>query len=214
MKKFLILLLLIVTTLFSVGCKERSKYDDQISQLRNDVLKYDCEEFTLTLYAEIIETPLVSDGVKGKTENTLTFKLKNNNPSCNFENCSLNFSINGKSYAKNFEFKQIPTLLNCSVTVESLPSSTLDVTLTINGKSQAITLKSVKNKSTKSYGEVLKRLKKEESFASKLENAELRIRLINNDGYDYWYVGLITKEKTISYLLDGETLEIIARKED
>jgi hypothetical protein len=86
--------------------------------------------------------------------------------------------------------------------------------LTINGKSQTITLKSVKNKSTKSYGEVLKKLKKEESFSNKLKNAELRIRLINNDGHDYWYVGLVTKEKTSSYLLDGETLEIIARKED
>lgn len=213
MKKLLILLLLIVTLLFTFSCKERSKYDDQISQLRNDVLKYECQEYTLTAYAEIIETPLSNDGVKGKTEKTLIFKLKNNNPSCNFENCSLSFSINGKSYAKNFDFKQIPTLLNCSVKVDNLPK-TLDVMLTINGKSQTITLKSVKNKSTKSYGEVLKKLKKEESFSNKLKNAELRIRLINNDGHDYWYVGLVTKEKTSSYLLDGETLEIIARKED
>lgn len=214
MKKFLILFLLIFCLSLSLSCKQKSKHDDQISQLRSDILKYDHEDFTLTLYSETVEVPLADDGVKGKTEKVLIFKLKNKRFDQTFENCSLSFSLNNKTYTKSFEFKQIPTILNCTVTVESLPKSTMNVTLTINGKSQAITLKSVKNKSTKSYAEALKRLKKEEAFSNKLSNAELRIRLINNDGYDYWYVGLITKEKVFSYLLDGETLEIIAKKED
>ena len=214
MIKKLVLLTLVVCATFCIGCKQKSKYDDKISQLRNDILQYESEEFTLTAYAEIIETPLSNDGIKGKTENTIIFKLKNKNPSICFDHCSISFKIKDNNYSKDFDFKQISTLVSCVVTVKDLPPSSLDVTLTINGKSQAIALQSIKNKSTKSYGEVLKKLKEDESISSKLNDAvEIRIRLINNNDYDYWFVGIVDKEKTISFLLDGETLEILARKD-
>ncbi len=213
MIKKLLLLITTVCLAFNVSCKKNSKYDGKISQLRNDVFTYDCTDFCLTVYSEFVETPLLNDGVKGKVENVLTFKLKNKNASNNFENCHLSFNLNKKDYSKNFEFKQIPSLLICTVVVEELPSSKFDVMLTINGKSQAIALNSVKNKSTKSYVEVLKSLEKEEEFSNKInENVELRIRLINNDGYDYWFVGIIDEKTTTSYLIDGETLEIVAKK--
>ena len=215
MIKKLFLLLIITCLAFNVSCKKNNKYDSKITQLRSDILKYECEDFTLTTYVEIIETPILNDGKIGKTENLLTFKLKNKKPNENLENCSLSFTLNGQNYTASFEFKQIPTLLNCHVTVSELPTNTLDVSLTINGKSQAITLNSVKNKCTKSHNEVLKALENEQDFSSKTtENIELRIRLINNDGYDYWYVGVIDNQSIISYLVDGETLETIAKKQD
>ena len=215
MIKKLILLTLAICTSFLFGCKEKSKYDDKISQLRNDIFQFENEEFKLTAYAEIVETPLVDDGVKGKTEKVLVFKLKNKIPTQCFEQCNISFKIKDNNYSKDFEFKQISTLISCAITVKELPSSSLDVTLTINNQSQAINMQSIKNKSTKSYGDVLKRLKEDNSISDKLKEAvEIRIRLINNNDYDYWFVGIVSKEKTVSFLLDGETLEILARKDD
>ncbi|MBR2336783.1 MAG: hypothetical protein IKA61_02435 [Clostridia bacterium] len=210
-------LFIIITVLCSAltCCGKNSKLDSKISQLRNDIYAYDCKDFTLTALADTVEAPLSSDGAVGKLEKVITFKLKTKNPAQNTENCSIAFSLNKKNYSKDFEFKQIPTLLSCQVKVNELPKKSLEISLTVNGKASQITLKSVKCPSTKSYGDVLKMLSSEEDFAKRIEeNAELRIRLINNGGYDYWYVGIIDKEKTVSYLVDGESLEIIAKKSD
>ena len=67
----LILLTLAICTSFLFGCKEKSKYDDKISQLRNDIFQFENEEFKLTAYAEIVETPLVDDGLRVKLKRYL-----------------------------------------------------------------------------------------------------------------------------------------------
>ena len=43
-------------------------------------------------------------------------------------------------------------------------------------------------------------------------NYEIRIRLISSDGYICYYVGLLDKTKSVDFLLDGETGEILAKK--
>lgn len=43
---------------------------------------------------------------------------------------------------------------------------------------------------------------------------EIRIRLIESEGKTYYYVGVISADKVnVSYLLDGETARILAKRE-
>ena len=198
------------------GCKETDLYVKKVSQLRLDVLEYACEEFSLTAHVEAVESPIANDGIVGKSENVILFKLKSLKPNTNLEDSLVTFSIGENTYTKPFEFKQITSLLTCSFTVDTLPSTDLLVKLTVNGKEEEITLSSLKNKSTKDWTKAIDKLLCEEENLNLInsENVELRIRFIDNDGYDYWYVGIIFKDKIYSFLLDGETLEIIAKKED
>ena len=201
--------------IFCSACKQKTDYDQKISQLRTDVFVYECQNFTLTAFSEIVETPLTDDGVKGKTEKLITFRLRSTNSNYFDQMPQINFTLADKNYSANFEFKQIPTILSCSVNVDDMPSSAFDISLRADGTQNTITLQSVKNSTTKSYNQVLKSLLNDQSFLEIVSGqVEIRIRLIHNDGYDYWYVGLITPNKTISYLLDGETLEIIAKKDN
>ena len=76
---------------------------------------------------------------------------------------------------------------------------------------------SVINKKTLSHKEILCTLKKAgdedaDVFFNGKTNYEIRIRLISSDGYICYYVGLLDKTKSVDFLLDGETGEILAKK--
>ena len=43
-------------------------------------------------------------------------------------------------------------------------------------------------------------------------NGEIYVRLIEQGGKNFWYVGLITKEKTLALLVDGKTGKILSEK--
>lgn len=212
-KKLLVLLSVIPLTLFCC-CKSKNAYAQNVSQLRCDVLKYECEDFSLVAYCDTKESPLTDDGAVGKADNFLVFKLT---PKAvqNYDNCFVQFYINDRAYTGNFEFKQIAFLLTCSVLVDEFPQSELPLSLTVNGKAKDLALVSLRNKTTENWTSACEKALAEDDAAALLSTGkyELRIRLIDNAGYDYWYVGIIAQGKTVSYLLDGETLEIIAKKD-
>ena len=214
LKKFLILILAFASSsIFS--CAKKDNYSDKISQLRTDVFEYDCEDYSLTAYVENIETPTDLDGIVGKKENQMVFKLKTKSTDKNYENSSIKFCIGENTYFKRFDFKQITSLLACTVQVVSFPKENLLVTLNLNGKEEQLAMTSVKNPTTKEWKKALDELAKSKDFLELIskEKTEIKVRLIDNDGYDYWYVGVIDQEKTTSYLLDGENLELIAKKD-
>ena len=98
-----------------------------------------------------------------------------------------------------------------------LPDKKLNVKITTDEKSESITLISVKKKDTLTYKEALNSLIKSktpsitEIFDGKTPY-EIKIRLIYSDGYDCYFIGVETKEKSVGFLLDGSTGEIIAIK--
>ena len=76
-------------------------------------------------------------------------------------------------------------------------------------------LNSVKKSNALDYIKILKSFEDNEKTRAVInEDNEIKIRLINNGDYDYWYVGFSAEEKNVSYLLDGFTGEIIAQKEN
>ena len=213
MIKKLITLLIVISMSILPSCKKQKEYLPLISQLRHDVFIYKCDDFKLTAYVESVENPIKEDGKVGKLENVITFKMQA--LAQNFESLSISFKINGESYSKQFEFKQIASLSTCKIAVTDFPSKSFKANLKIDDQLKTVELVSAKNSSTKDYLNAVDHLAdSEENFATviKNKNCELRIRLIDNDGYDYWFIGVVSTDKKLSYLLDGETLEIIAKK--
>ena len=217
MKKLITILLTLTLLVFPLSCKKPKPYLSKISQLRENVYLGSKEDFRLTLYPESRENPLENDGVVGKTEKVLIFKLDFSSSDFEYENCKITFNLGGKSYNGVFEYKPLSTFLYASVTVESLPQNELTVNLSLDEKSVGLTLLPQKNSNSISADEAISKICDSESNCEAFLNSdkgEIRIRLIDNDGYDYWYVGLLDGEKTVSYLIDGETGEIIAKKDD
>ena len=90
--------------------------------------------------------------------------------------------------------------------------------LSVDGELYSVCLSSVKNADTITYIRAVNGIIETDaerlSAFKKNEPYETRIRLIENNGYNFWYVGFINSAKTLSYLIDGATGEILAVKEN
>ena len=64
----------------------------------------------------------------------------------------------------------------------------------------------------RSWAKVYKQLPDIEEIFDGKTPYEIKIRLIYSDGYDCYFIGVETKEKSVGFLLDGSTGEIIAIK--
>ncbi|MBQ8726636.1 MAG: hypothetical protein IJY84_06025 [Clostridia bacterium] len=216
MKKLLSTLLLTALFFALPCCTAPEQVDPRISQLRADVLYSDCQNFKICAYLESRENPLENDGVCGKVENFIIFKIDFGKSQTTFESCSVKFAVLDKEYCGDFEYKPLTSFLFAHVQVDALPAEPITVCISGKDLNETVTLYSIKNESTVSYNSVLDNLAQNNQTCKEFlegDKGEIRIRLIDNDGYDYWYVGLFNGEKIISFLVDGETCEIIAQKD-
>ena len=212
MKK-LILILSFLSILFISSCKEKVSFEEKISQLRPTTLFYENDDFLLTAFPEKSENPQIDDGNIGNVENRILFKLQLK--SKKHELCKVEFCINDKTYKANFKYQPLSSFLYCEIQVANLPTKNLYVKVSLDEKTCGISLLSHKNDLTLSYQQVIDNLIKNDEFVKEFlsnKNGELKIRFIDNGGYDYWYLGFVSAEKTTAYLIDGETGEILAIK--
>jgi hypothetical protein len=100
--------------------------------------------------------------------------------------------------------------------VDNISLNQLYVIITNKNKRQALTLNSIKSQTTIPYATAITSLVNNDSEIKKIfdsDSAEIRIRLINNDSYDYWYVGVCDGKKEYSFLIDGQSGELLACKQ-
>lgn len=216
MKKLISVLLCIMLFTFSACKKKQSPHEKNISQLRQEIFVAHTDNYTVFLYPEKRENPLDNDGQVGKIENFVIIKLifKNQQPETDVFN--VQFTINNIPYSGKFEYKPISNLLQCIVKVEDINFNSLYATLKCGNETNALNFAPQKNSSTVNHLDALNYLKENDSTAKELlslNDYEIRIRLIDNDGYDYWFIGIISNEKNVSFLLDGESAEILAKKD-
>lgn len=216
MKKIALCVVLLFAFQFA-GCKKNSEYEDKISQLRYDVLYGETDDFDVTAYVEKREDPVCQDGLAGETTNFLTFKIEFDRDTVLKSSPVIEFETDGIKYRKETEYKPLSDFVYCFFSPKKLPDKKLNVKITTDEKSETVTLLSVKTKSTLTYNEALNSLIKSktpsatEIFDGKTPY-EIKIRLIYSDGYECYFIGLETKEKSVGFLLDGSTGEIIAIK--
>lgn len=216
MKKIL-LVLSALSVIFVTGCTRRDKSADFISLLRYDILYSESEKYEIYAFKELRETPLSDDGEKGEMQNLLTFKIVFKTDAVLRSSPVITFSLNGISYRKEFEYKPLSNFVICSFFVPQQPDKKLETEICFDGDTKHYTLLSVINKKTLSHKEILSALKKAEDedadvFFNGKTSYEIRIRLISSDEYICYYVGLLDKTKSVDFLLDGETGEILAKK--
>ena len=216
MKKIALCVVLLLAFQFA-GCKKNSEYEDKISQLRYDVLYGETDDFDVTAYIEKREDPIFQDGLVGEKINFLTFKIEFDKDIVLKSSPVIEFETDGIKYRKETEYKPLSDFVYCFFSPKKLPDKKLNVKITTDEKSETITLISVKKKDTLTYKEALNSLIKSktpsitEIFDGKAPY-EIKIRLIYSDGYDCYFIGVETKEKSVGFLLDGSTGEIIAIK--
>ena len=103
--------------------------------------------------------------------------------------------------------------------VDAFPEGSVNVTVTYGGTEHTLAATSVKNEETLSPGEALaKGIAAEKETMERMRKngvfcGELCVRLLRRDK-NYYYFAITDGTERISLLLDGETGEVLARRED
>jgi len=128
-------------------------------------------------------------------------------------------SFNGQTYASQGEYNANTNSVDYSFKVKRLPDKEIVVETETNSTKNQITCKSMLKSDTITPLTALEKVNKEQSdFVSSLyENgefkAEIYIRLIVENGYNFYYVGYAQgSNKITAFLIDGVSGEILAGK--
>ena len=210
----MIIIALLILLSFCASCKEKN-YEDRISQLRYDEYAYSGDSFKLSAFIEERENPFEEDGYKGITENHLIFRLSLPAGAALSESPEISFCLGEEEYAEKFTHKTAASNLYCDIVASSMPNEDFFVDLTINGEKINAEMTSVKRQDIISYSEAIRKSlsgsdSRVTAFKSDPENYELRVRLLESEGYNYWCVGIIGKKDKIFFLIDGDNGEIIS----
>lgn len=217
MKKFTTSALLIVSLFIFSACGEIPFSDNSLSELRSDVFFAENENFSLYAYAELKETPLADDGYAGEKSPFLYFKLCLPVGSPATDRKSLRFIIGEEEYEAFFGYQSVSAFLTCEVPVKSLPEKNFSVTLQSENQTYDFELASLKKINNFDYQDIAlvalnSDIKEVNSLLSTAERYEMRIRLLESEGFNYWYVAVISANGGIALLYDAETAELIATK--
>ena len=176
----------------------------------------------LTVYSYLREQPYLDDGAAGTTERIAAFYFSEKDGSSTF---LISFTAQGGKNAESggemsYNDAKKQYYYMCSLDLSETAELPVTVKNAKTGKEYAFTAKTVKTANTISpraalsafesaESETLAPMKSDGDFAG-----EIRIRLIESEGKTYYYVGVISADKaTVSYLLDGETAKILAKRE-
>ena len=212
-------LILVTLAIFAItvlsGCKKTVDLTENISRLRADVLFGSNDDFALTAYPETRERPLIADGSVSPNEQVVILKLKAlKGQEGKFQ---VKFTTD-KEYTLDFSFSAYSDCFVASVSVEKLPYKQVNATICHNDDTVDLTLCSLLKADTVTPERAVKSVcehKKEyieQNSASSTFKGEVYVRLICENDKNFWYVGLITKEKTLALLVDGKTGKILSEK--
>ena len=135
------------------------------------------------------------------------------------DDASILISYDGVTLKGNFEYSPLSGKYITEFEVENLPSKN-DISAVIknDGEEYTFTLSGY-NLSGENYKSALQAVSKSASgYLDKLKSngsylMEVRLRTIYQEDRIYYYVSIIDKQgKTLAYLVDGESFEILASK--
>ena len=217
MKKILVTLCIIVSLLFVSSCKNEIDLSMYLSQNRTSVYTAVSENYTVTLYGEEREDPFLSDGFVGTIKKFITVRIED----CKklLDDASITISYDGVTLKGNFEYSPLSGKYITEFEVENLPSkSEISAVIKNDGEEYTFTLSGY-NLSGENYKSALQAVSKSASgYLDKLKSngsylMEVRLRTIYQEDRIYYYVSIIDKQgKTLAYLVDGESFEILASK--
>ncbi len=215
LKKFIIFILSFCVC-FSTGCAKKSTLLPHISELRLNIYEGESQDYSLKATFGFCEKLKNLDGIVGEKEYNLTLTLKD----CNYEEkITATIDLGEQNYTEQFFYDPVSSKMTTNFPVNDMPND-FDVTITANGQSQKIIMRSVVPENTVTYQTALNSFEKQQSPL--LENykidgefkGEIAMRIIVRNGSPYWYLGLTDENgKTKALLIDGFSCEILAVKD-
>lgn len=220
MKKISIKLLLIVIpcilTIFA-ACNPKPDCFSYISDLRKDVFVAEDETFGVVVWAGARETPYAADGIKNETRLNITVKVTAKKETGDKITAVIAYGDN--EYTQDLAFHPVKSAMACSFDVNVLPEKQVVVKLIYGDQSCTLTAISALNEDTIPYTEALKKATDycAEYIEKHTENgklkAEISVRLLTENGNNYYYVGFTaTDGEKKAVLIDGETGSVLAEK--
>ena len=219
-----------LTTIFLTtlcGCAKKT-FDlfSYVSELRDNVFYAESEadgehSFHLCVYSYLREQPFLSDGATGKTERVAEFYFTAKDGSTPY---MLHYTLpdNATVGGGEMSYDDVKRRFYYICSEDLSKISALNVTVTNDKSGETISFRAISAKTEKTLSprETLSVFENAESEKiSSMKNkgvfcGEIRMRLIVSEEKTYYYVGLIDENgATFSYLLDGETGRILAKRE-
>ncbi len=217
MKKLTVFILTFCLIFFVSSCKEELNLEMYLSQLRTTAYHCFNENYSLTVYAEEREDPFISDGYVGTTKKIITVKLDDYKKS--LDNASVTLSYGGEVYTGKFDYSPLSGKFSTEIEVKELPTeNVISIEVKNQGEQTSLSLERFLPENIIDYKSALSSVSKKASdiIDKMLEGGsgiEVRLRLIAEGERGYYYVSITDKNsKTIAYLVDGASGEILASK--
>ena len=188
------------------ACKDVSRYEAEVSQLRFACFNGESETYSVTAYSERREYPLLSDGYAGEKSNFVVLKIQFKNSQKSLINdLSADFYVD-KAYNVKLVYKPENECYVANVAVSELPSEDFTLTLTVGSESENVPLKKFLNASLTPTKVLSAATSAKKELFEKLdaENAdyEIMIRLMIENEQAFYYVGIVETEYTTALLFD------------
>lgn len=215
MKKLITVILLAILSLSLFGCDTKPDYYALVSEERRDVLFGESENFSVKCYAEIREKPFKPDGKKQQTAFAVIIKLTvKSGINGILDGAKVTFSTD-KDYSALFTFHRESDEYVAISYVSELPDKQATVKIETDRGSEELELSSVLSDieftPKAALDLVVSSVGNEYEAAARKGEMEIYIRLIYGDEI-FYYVGLITENKTDAFLVDKECKKIVAKK--
>lgn len=217
MKKIIAFTFAFLTVLTMCGCDKRADYSQKISQLRTEIFIGKTDRFTLYCYGETRETPFETDGKTTEVRPFATFKIiPVTGEACEGE-ILVRFGAAGLNFCGKFEYKPLADARYAYILLPCPPKENFTAVISMGDEDYSVEMRSLKLADTIDYAAALSVAQKAcgadgEKFFNDESYGEIRIRLLENDGYNFWYVGFFAENFKREYLIDGKTAEILATK--
>ncbi len=218
MKKTFLMFVMAISLAVLSSCASSIALSMYVSQRRTNSYSGSKDGYTVTVYCEERETPFITDGYVGEMKNYLIIRLEKQGEA--LKDAGVFISYDDVLVDASFNYNPLNGKYTAEEQVDRLPiTKTLSVEITDEDKQIKLTLNS---EVLDGAIDVNKALKCVQNYDKEVINSlfkkgqlgtEIRVRLLCSDGRNYYYVGFSNSKKTIAYLVDALTGEVLAKKD-
>ncbi len=216
MKKSLLILPLFCLLVSATACKSYD-YRAHLSDVREEIFLAETEEFSLSLSCISREKPFLTDGIAAERSNYVEIVLT----PVTYTGQTYEVEVLGDTvWGGEMSFRNVSGDYVYSKGVETFPEKSVSLRILSESGESVVTATGVKTEATLGVNEILNKAieAEREKIDSLTENGvfrvEFHVRLLRRDK-NYYYVGIVDQNgKILSLLLDSETGEVLARREN
>ena len=222
MKKIALVFALICAFVMVSCATQVDAFEQSISYKQVSMLVGSTPNYTITVVASMVESPYMADGIAESTHPQCKITIKSSSDLSLVSNLSYRFEYNGEMIEGRFQLDKLRGVLYADTGVIDHSKDMKSITLYDDTTSIDVPLSNVMEGSI-SVDEVISIAKEE--FAQDIESntvdgvyqKEVYIKYIADQHQEdvayYWYVALISKDRTFSAILISPTTgEIIAKR--